>query len=172
MGRRRYYVEVTGVNPDKGDQELEEAGISRERILVVEHAEDAISTAIREVTGVGMDGIMSHSRERQAVASRTMYVHFRLMQGDSVGSVCQRIGRDRIRVNYYANDYERKMYGDREFRTAAERVKKLLEESKAWKEARWEKPKVKKRKKGQRRRKKETTEGAEDARQLEIQWKS
>lgn len=150
---KHYYIEVTDLTDlADGREQLQQAGVAREHILVVDTAEDSLTRAIREVTGVGMDGIAGHSRERGTVSARTMYVHFALLRGDSVSSICERLHRPRNRIRYYEADYEPKVFGDREFKIASDKVQQMLNADPSWEPARFERRQTTSRSRRKRRK--------------------
>lgn len=178
---KRYYVEVRGLDPDKGEQQLEQVGITPDAILVIDPDDidqrDCVVAAIKQVTGVGMDAIREHNREHNAVAARTLYIHYCMMRGDNIGRLCTATARDRPRIIRYLRDYDTRMYGDREFRNASNRIQKILDADPAWEPAQFERPvspRKRRRKRGRKRRRRiipvPKQKPAQDKRQLEIEW--
>lgn len=156
---KRYYIEIRGLDPEKGVEQLGAAGVPADSIRVIEESESPIEHAIREVTGMTMADITGRGQSRGVVTARVIYVHLALLSGESMGKICSDIKRPRYRVRYYKADYGRKMYGDREFAIAAHKAEELLRADDRWKPATAQKPQptTRKRKRAKHRPKTKST---------------
>lgn len=172
---RRFFIEVTGLDDDKGEEQLQQAGVPKDSIMVVDSA-DPVEKAIREVTGYSMPELKDHSRNRNLVAARTLYVHFSLLNGVSINKLSVTLRHTHIRIMYYRDDYERKMFGDRAFRLASAKVLELLQDDPDWEErsskavAPTKSRKRRKRKRMRRLRAAQAERAKTAQRQLEIKW--
>lgn len=151
--RKRYYIEVKGLGDD-GEKQLEEAGVAREAILVVDENEKhpSLIRALHEVTGMTKQEIFRGKSDRDHVSARVAYVHFALLDGDTTDAIAHDLSKLNRYIRTYIRLYDSRIYGDRGFKMLVSRLTGLLDADPMWRPLNVEKV-VRTKQKGKRWRK-------------------
>ena len=163
MGKR-YFIEIVGVDPEDGRNQLIAAGISPSRIMEVDEQNTMapIINAILAVVGVTWAEIISTKRNRNIIFARMVYVHNALKRGRSYKELCSEIRKAYSMIRYYSTSYDASYRFEPKFKRLADKANVMIDETYKSMEP-----------DDTKKKKKLTAEEVEkilDRRQLKMQW--
>lgn len=163
---KRYFIEIVGIDPDRGMAQLIEAGITPNRILEIDENNPMapVIDAIMSVSGVTWAEITGNSRKHNVIVARTIYVYNAIKRGYTCKDICRDIKKAHNMIRWYETKYEDCFRFDPSFKKVAQKITELVESITI------NRKEDNSRKTSNKKLTAEEIEAILDARQLRIQW--
>ena len=129
---KRYFIEIVGVDPNRGIAQLVEAGIQPNRILEVDECNQMspVIDAIMSVSGVTWAEIAGTKRNHKVIVARIIYVYNAIKRGRTTKEICEEIKKAKSMVRWYETRYSECFRFDPAFKKVAQKIEEVIASTK------------------------------------------